>query len=157
MASLKTIPDPSPMSSSQNAERIENVKTLKLLDSYAALVYLKGEKGHEKVKAALADADKSGTPLLMSEINIGEVGYIVLRTGLANNLDDFLSQFLSLPIRRVPVDFDLVIEAANIKARCPLSYANAFAVAAAIRHNAAIITGDPEFKAVTKLARIDWL
>jgi ribonuclease VapC len=93
----------------------------------------------------------------MSEINIGEVGYILLRTGLTNNLDDFLSQFLSLPIRPVPVDFDLVIEAAKIKARYPLSYADAFAVATALRNDAAIITGDPEFKAVTKLVRIDWL
>lgn len=128
-----------------------------LLDSHAALVYLKGEKGHEKVKAALADAERSGVPLLMSEINIGEVGYILLRAGLTNNLDDFLSQFLSLPIRPVPVDLDLVIEAAKIKARYPLSYADAFAVATALRNDAAIITGDPEFKAVTKLAPIDWL
>jgi len=128
-----------------------------LLDSHAALVYLKGETGHEKVKAALADAESSGVPLLMSEINIGEVGYIVLRAKLTNNLDDFLSQFLSLPIRPVPVDFDLVIEAAKIKARYPLSYADAFAVATALRNDAAIITGDPEFKAVTKLVQIDWL
>lgn len=128
-----------------------------LLDSHAALVFLKGEKGHEKVRAALADAEKFGTPLLMSEINIGEVCYILLRAGLTNNLDDFLSQFLSLPIRPVPVDFDLVIEAANIKARYPLSYADAFAVAVALRNNAAIITGDPEFKTVTKSIHIDWL
>lgn len=128
-----------------------------LLDSHAALVYLKGEKGHEKVKAALADAERSGVPLLMSEINIGEVGYILLRAGLTNNLDDFLSQFLSLPIRPVPVDLDLVIEAAKIKARYPLSYADAFAVATALRNDAAIITGDPEFKVVTKLVPIDWL
>jgi ribonuclease VapC len=133
------------------------VKKLKLLDSHAALVYLKGEIGHEKVKAALADAEKSGVPLLMSEINIGEVGYIILRARLTNNLDDFLSQFLSLPIRPVPVDFDLVIEAAKIKACYPLSYADAFAVAVALRNNAVIITGDPEFKAVTKLVQIDWL
>lgn len=133
------------------------MKKPKSLDSHAALVYLKGEKGHEKVKAALADAEKSRAPLLMSEINIGEVGYIILRAKLTNNLDDFLSQFLSLPIRPVPVDFDLVIEAAKIKARYPLSYADAFAVATALRNDAAIITGDPEFKAVTKLVQIDWL
>ncbi len=93
----------------------------------------------------------------MSGINIGEVGYIILRAKLTNNLDDFLSQFLSLPIRPVPVDFDLVIEAAKIKASYPLSYADAFAVATALRNDAAIITGDPEFKAVMKLVQIDWL
>ena len=145
------------MSFSQNAERIETVKKPRLLDSHAALVYLKGEKGHEKVKVALADAEKSETPLLMSEINLGEVGYIILRAGLTNNLDDFLSQFLSLPIRPVAVNFDLIIEAAHIKARYPLSYADAFAVAVALRNDATIITGDPEFKAVTDLVRMEWL
>ncbi len=133
------------------------MKKPKLLDSHAALVYLKGEKGHEKVKAALAVAEKSGTPLLISEINIGEICYIILRARPSNHLDDFLSQFLSLPIRPVPADFDLIIEAAKIKASYPLSYADAFAVATALRNDATIITGDPEFKAVAKLVSIEWL
>lgn len=128
-----------------------------MLDSHAALVYLKGEKGHEKVRAAFADAEKGDIALLMSEINIGEVGYIILRAKLTNNLDDFLSQFLSLPIQAVSIDFGLVIEAARIKARYPLSYADAFAVATALRHHAVIITGDREFKAVTNLVHIDWV
>jgi predicted nucleic acid-binding protein len=145
------------MSSWPNAERTENVKKPKLLDSHAALVYLKGEKGHEKVKTALADAEKSGIPLLMSKINIGEIAYIILRARPSTSIEDFLSQFLSLPIRPVPVDFDLIIEAAKIKARHPLSYADAFAVAVALRNDATIITGDPEFKAVTKRVSIEWL
>lgn len=80
------------------------------------MVYLKGEKGHEKVRAPLVAAADSNVPLLMSEINIGEVGYTILRAKLTNNLDDFLSLFLSLPIQPIPVDFDLIIEAAKIKA-----------------------------------------
>jgi len=133
------------------------VKKQKLLDSHAALVYLKQEKGYEKVKTALAAAEKSKNPLLMSEINIGEVGYILLRAGLIADLNDFLSQFLSLPIQRAPIDFDLVIEAAKIKARHPLSYADAFAVATALRHDAAIITGDPEFQSVKDMVTIQRL
>ena len=133
------------------------MKKQKLLDSHAALVYLKQEKGYEKVKTALAAAEKSKNPLLMSEINIGEVGYILLRAGLIADLNDFLSQFLSLPIQRAPIDFDLVIEAAKIKARHPLSYADAFAVATALRHDAAIITGDPEFQSVKDMVTIQRL
>lgn len=93
----------------------------------------------------------------MSEINIGEVCYTVLRARLTNNLDDFLSLFLSLPIRPVPVDFELVKEASKIKAQYPLSYADAFAVATGLRMDAAIITGDPEFKSVKKLINVEWL
>ncbi len=129
----------------------------RLLDSHAALVYLKGEKGANKVKAALAAATKTATPLLMSEINIGEVCYIVLRAGLASNLEEFLSLFLSLPIQPIPVDFELIKEAARIKSSHALSYADAIAVATAIRAGAAVITGDPEFKSVASRLTIDWI
>lgn len=73
------------------------------------------------------------------------------------DLHDFLSQFLSLPIQPAPIDFDLVSEAAKIKARHPLSYADAFAVATALRHDATIITGDPEFQSVKDMVTIQWL
>jgi ribonuclease VapC len=55
------------------------------------------------------------------------------------------------------VDFNLIKEAAKIKSRYPLSYADAFAVATALRENASVITGDPEFKRVEGLVAIDWL
>lgn len=133
------------------------MKKPSLLDSHAVLVYLKGEKGYEKVKSALAAAEKSGIPLLISEINVGEVCYTLLRAGLVGNLDDFLSLLFSLPIEPVPVDFDLILDAARIKAGHALSYADAFAVATARRKGAAIITGDPEFKAVTSLVSVEWI
>lgn len=133
------------------------MKKRKLLDSHAVLVYLKLEKGYKKVKAALSAAEKAQMPLLMCEINIGEVCYIALRAKLISNLEDFLSLFLSLPIQPVQVNFDLVLEAAMIKAHYPLSYADAFAVATAIKHNASIITGDPEFRAVTKRVAVEWV
>ena len=133
------------------------MKKLKLLDSHAALVYLKKEKGYQKVKAELKAADKANLPLLMSEINIGEVCYTVLRAKLAPDLEEFLSLFLSLPIQPVSVDFELILEASKIKAKYPLSYADAFVIATALREKATIITGDPEFKAVSKMVPIDWL
>jgi len=133
------------------------MKKRKLLDAHAALVYLRQEKNYEKVKQALISAEQTKIPLLMNEINIGEVCYIALRTRLTANLDDFLSLFLSLPIQPAKVDFDLIKEAAKIKGRHPLSYADTFAVATALREDAAIITGDPEFKQVESLVSIEWL
>jgi len=133
------------------------MKKRKLLDAHAALVYLRQEKNYEKVKQALISAEETKIPLLMSEINIGEVAYIALRTRLTADLDDFLSLFLSLPIQPAAVDFDLIKEAAKIKGRHPLSYADTFAVATALREDAAIITGDPEFKQVESLVSIEWL
>jgi ribonuclease VapC len=50
-----------------------------------------------------------------------------------------------------------VIDAAKIKAQYPISYADCFAVATAIREKAVVITGDPDFKHVEKIVEIDWL
>ncbi|PYN80139.1 MAG: hypothetical protein DMD97_03960 [Candidatus Rokuibacteriota bacterium] len=48
------------------------------------------------------------------------------------------------PIELVPVKEPLVLAAARIKARHPLSYADAFAVATARMERAPVVTGDPE-------------
>jgi len=50
---------------------------------------------------------------------------------------------------RFRLDLDLpsearVLEAAAIKARHALAYADAFAIATALAHNASLLTGDPE-------------
>jgi len=72
--------------------------------------------------------------------------------------DAFLEVILpSLPILIKSNSFDHVIEASKIKARYPLSFADCFAVATAVRENAAILTGDPVFKHVQKLVEIEWL
>lgn len=62
-----------------------------------------------------------------------------------------------LPILSVANDFDLVLAAARIKARHPLSFADCFAVALAQREQAWVVTGDPEFKSVTQMVTIEWL
>jgi ribonuclease VapC len=51
----------------------------------------------------------------------------------------------------------LVFEAAHLKARYPISYADAFAAALAKRNGAHLMTGDPEFKAVEPEVAIHWL
>jgi ribonuclease VapC len=53
--------------------------------------------------------------------------------------------------------FTDVLEAARIKARLPISYADAFAVATAQRERAVIVTGDPEFRKVEHLVTVKWL
>jgi uncharacterized protein len=49
-----------------------------------------------------------------------------------------------------------VIEAAKIKGKYALSYADSFAVATAIKEKATVVTGDPEFRKVERLVGIDW-
>ena len=47
--------------------------------------------------------------------------------------------------------------AAELKARYPISYADAFALASAIEHQAELVTGDPEFRQVENLVKIVWV
>jgi len=133
------------------------VKKKSLLDSYAALAFLKQEPKFDVIKDLLRSARKGHVTLLMNQINAGEVFYQVAKQDLSPDPDRFWNWFLQLPIAFVSNDFDLVIEAAKIKAQYPISYADAFAVATAVKEGASVITGDPDFKHVEKIIRIEWL
>jgi len=134
------------------------VKQKRLLDSFALLAYLNKEPGYEMVKEVLFDAQVSGGPLLMNEINVGETYYILSRRRSMESAEYFLNTILAgLPLKIVPNDFDHVIAAARIKAQYPLSFADCFAVATAVSEGAAIMTGNPEFKEVEHLTKVEWL
>lgn len=55
------------------------------------------------------------------------------------------------------VERERVLDAAHVKANQVLSYADAFAVAAATQEKAIILTGDPKFKAVEALLSLEWI
>ena len=130
----------------------------KLLDSFALLSYLNKEIGFEKVREALAEAQVSDGSVLMNEINVGETYYILHRQRGMQEAEYFLDTVLvGLPIVLVQNDFQDVIDAARIKAEYPLSFGDCFAVATTIRESAIILTGDPEFKKIEHLAKIEWL
>jgi predicted nucleic acid-binding protein len=49
-----------------------------------------------------------------------------------------------------------VLDAAHIKATPRLSYADAFAAAAALRERAVVLTSDPEFESIETLMTVEW-
>lgn len=128
-----------------------------LLDSFAMLAFLNRERGFEKVRSLLRAAEASAEPLLMNEINIGEVYYVTAKDRSVGHAEEFLRRLETLPIQPISNSFGEVLEAARIKARFPISYADAFAVATAVRMDAVIVTGDPEFDAVSHLVTLDRL
>jgi len=64
---------------------------------------------------------------------------------------------ISLPLQVVSSSPEILWQAALLKAGYPLSLADAFAAATAMILDAAIITGDPEFRAVADLVEIRWI
>ena len=88
---------------------------------------------------------------------MGEVYYIVAKHRSEDAAEQVLLHLDRLPLELVSNDFDAVMEAARMKARFPLSYADAFALATAVRFRARLVTGDPEFEAAEDLVEVEWL
>ena len=128
-----------------------------LLDSQAIMKWTQKEKGDQKVKTLIIACRDKSTVGYMSQINLGEVYYKTIRVVGLDRAKEFLENFLRLPIKIILPDSDLIWHASEIKAEYPMSYADCFAVATALKFNAAILTGDPEFKKTEKIVSVEWL
>ena len=128
-----------------------------VLDSFAVLAYLQGEKGMPRVKAILAEGAQGLCRACLSLISLGEVLYITERKLSTRKALQALAAVEQLPIEVLPASRDVVMAAAHIKALFPISYADAFVVAAAEEEGGVIVTADPEFRAVEGSSRIEWL
>ena len=128
-----------------------------LLDSFALLAYLNNEPGKARVEAVLALAEKRQCQALMCMINLGEVLYNVERRRGFAAAQRTLVLAESLPMTLLETTRALVLDAAHIKATYPLSYADAFAVAAALCQKATVLTGDPEFETIEQMVKVEWL
>ena len=132
-------------------------KQRSLLDSYAILALLNDEPGAEVVADLLRASARNADLLLVNEINVGEVYYIVAKHRSVSEAERVLRHLETLPLEIVSNGHKEVIDAARIKARFPLSYADAFTVATAIRREVRVVTGAPEFAVVEDTVDIVWL
>jgi len=128
-----------------------------LFDSYALLKLFQKEEGHEKVARMLTQAMRSGTPIYLNVVNLGEIIYSTKRTFGDQKKIEVLAHVERLGFRILPVPNDLVFRAAEYKASFTMSFADCFALASAVEYGAVLVTGDPEFRAVEHLVTIAWV
>ena len=128
-----------------------------VLDTWAMLAYLDGEPAATQVRQMLRRARKKQVSVLFSLINYGECLYIVQREQGLQKAQRAAGIIDQLALRVAPADRPLVFEAAHIKARYAVSYADAFSIALAKRNGAPVATGDPEFKLVETEVAVHWL
>ena len=128
-----------------------------VLDAFALLAYLRGEPGAERVRDLLLRARSGEAHLYLCLVNYGEVLYISERQGGRPAAEEAIRIIDHLPLEIVPADRDLTFAAAHLKARSPISYADAFAAALAQKLGAILVTGDPEFRKVEAIVEIEWL
>lgn len=110
-----------------------------VLDSWAVLRYLGDEA---PVADRMAELLRTQRPI-MSWINLGEVFYVTRRAA------GEVAALATIRDLRIVVTTDLpsearVVDAARIKSDHAMAYADAFAAATAVAHDAVLWTGDPE-------------
>lgn len=128
-----------------------------VLDSYAILIFLFQEKGHEKILDLLEKAAQTDQVLFIAAPNWAEVRYMVERKVGAGRWSEVRHKLLGLPLEVVPADQALAEVAGEIKATKKMSLADCFAAALARQKKADLYTGDPEFKSVEKDIKVLWL
>ena len=130
---------------------------VRVLDTWAMLAYLDGEPAAHAVRQVLRNARRKRGSVLFSIISFGESLYVIEREHGLQQAQRAVGIIDQLPLHVVPADRSLVFEAAHVKARYPISYADSFSVALAERSHGRVMTGDPEFRVVEAEVGIDWL
>jgi predicted nucleic acid-binding protein len=128
-----------------------------VLDSFAVLVFLFKEKGHQKLIDLFEAAADSDEAALITAPNWAEVRYIVERKVGSARWNEVRATLLALPLEIVPADQALAEAAGAMKATKRMSLADCFAAALAQQNGVAVYTGDPEFKAVQRDVTVVWL
>ncbi len=130
------------------------------LDAWAVLAWLQGEAAAEDVERLL-EPDSAGERPLVAALNLGEVYYWLSRSRGRAVADQLWTESVAglAPWRVVPPSVPRTLSAARLKARFPVSFADAFAMATALEHDLPLATGDREIRAAHEAAglRLVWL
>lgn len=119
-----------------------------VLDSWAVVAVLRAEPAGVRAAELIAPATA-----VISWINLGEVVYLRTRE-IGQEHAQAEARALAATITAEFPDERLVLGAARFKAAGRLSYADAFAAATAERHDAPLLTGDPELVALDGRIRV---
>ena len=133
---------------------------LLVIDSWPVMEWLKErEPTAELFEQILRSARDGDRLLLLSSINLGEIYYNCWNEWDRLRADEVLDGFSDLPIHVVhPTERD-VIEAARVKGRYKISYADAFATVLALEYEAPVVSGDPDFLKLrtSGLIAVEWV
>jgi predicted nucleic acid-binding protein len=132
-----------------------------ILDSFALLCLFdkKRPKARQTIVHYLERSEREEIRLYLSKINEGEIFYKLykyLSESIARGFREDLRNGV-IPVQVVPVNDKRVERASEIKANYPVSYADAFCIELARDRTLPVITGDPEFEAVTNIVDVVWM
>ena len=123
------------------------------MDSFALLALAQEEQGSDRVDDLLAQSAKGEAEIYISLINLAEVQYTLIRRRAGSEV---LAALEDLPIIRASAD-EFLPQVVQLKASYPVSLADCFAAALAIELDCPLITGDPEFRKLESVVKVEWL
>ncbi len=129
----------------------------RVLDTWPILEWMNGRQPATDAVEKLFDESLAGTTrLFMNAINVGEVYYFLRKTH-----SEKISEYWRELSATVPATIEVptaneIWDAALLKGRYPIAYADAFAAALAQKHRCPLLTGDPEFQSIPDL-ELDWI
>ena len=131
-----------------------------VIDSYALIGYLENEHFADRIERLLKRARKGEVRLYLHTLHLGEVYYITLREQGTHLADLAYSRIKAFPLTFIDhINEELLLTAASMKAKFPISYADSFAAALAKIKNCVLLSGDPELRLLEneKIISIEWL
>jgi len=128
-----------------------------IMDSFAMIAFFENEPGADRVALILKSLMDRKAKAYMSVINWGEIYYNTMKEQGVETAEKVIGQLKQYPVELVDADQKLTYEAAKLKGRYKIAYADCFAAALSYRLNAVIVTGDPEFKKLGGKYSIQWL
>lgn len=129
-----------------------------VLDAWAVLALLQAEEpAASRVRQLLTQAQERAVELFISIINLGEVFYRIGKVYGEEEAHLSLDEIRRLSLTVLPATEEVVLAAAGFKMRNAISYADAFAAAAAHELNAILVTGDPELHGLRNRVQIEKL
>ncbi len=128
-----------------------------VLDSYAMIAYFEDEPGADRVAQILRQLIQGKAKGYMSVVNWGEVYYNTMREEGVAEAEKVILQLDKFPIQIIEVNRDFAYEAAKLKGKYRIAYADCFVVALSVKLNASLVTGDSEFKKLKERISIQWI
>ena len=128
-----------------------------VFDSFALLAVFEEEEGSREVTQMLSDISAGKLEGFISSVNVGEIYYILARRKGEEKAEAALNAVLHFPLEIVDPDFEFCIDAAKIKAKHKMSYADVFAAALTKMKKGTLVTGDKEFKVLAGEIKIRFI
>ena len=117
-----------------------------LLDTSALFAFTENEEGAAAVQNVLEDAKKGKLAAYISAMSVMELYYITFQEIGEDAARQIVALTRSLPARELPLIDDLILPAADLKARYHISVADAWIAATAKLNGLTLLHKDPEFE-----------